>query len=186
MFTRSQAKLMRENKEQRQRQQEQEQEQRQQQQNEKSFVVIDRIKQYINDTENIDCSDCCLFRCNRIQNKIRKIDELYEYMLSDEIKQDFFVSLFASYSKFILSVFTKTKELKDELVKVIKVEKIQEHLKEQKELMKKLNKMKKYLEENMTAPPAAPPAAPAAAPAAPPAAPAHLRRSARLMAKRVQ
>jgi hypothetical protein len=167
MFTRSQAKLMRENKE-------QEQRQRQQQQNEKSFVVIDRINQYINDTENIDCSDC-LFRCNRIQNKIRKIDELYEYMLSDEIKQDFFVSLFASYSTFILSVFTKTKELKDELVKVIKVEKIKEHLKEQKELMKKLNKMKKYLEENM-----------AAAAPAPPSPATHLRRSARLMAKRVQ
>ena len=114
MFTRSQAKLLRENKEDQQRQQEQEQEQ--QQKNEKTLVAIDRIKQYIFDAENIGCSDCLTY-CHRIQNRIRKIDELYEYMLSDEIKQEFFVSLFASYSTFIPSVFTKTKELKDQLVK---------------------------------------------------------------------
>ena len=173
MFTRSQAKLLRENKEDQQRQQQQqEQEQRRQQKHEKTLVVINRIKQYIFDAENIGCSDCLTY-CHKNQNRIRKIDELYEYMLSDEIKQDFFVSLFASHSKFIPSVFVKTKELKDQLVKVIKVEKIQKHLEEQKELMKKLNKMKKYLEENM-------------APAAPPVPPAHLRRSARLMAKRAQ
>ena len=129
---------------QQQQQQQQQEQQQQQQQDEKIFVVVDRIKKYLIDADKNNCEDC-FFQCDRIQNKIRKIDELYEYLLSNEIKQDFFVSLFASYSRFIPSIFAKTKQLKNELVQIIKVEKIQEHLKNQKSLMKKLNKTEQYL-----------------------------------------
>ena len=75
MFTRSQAKLLRENKEQ---QQQQQQQQQQHQENEKSLIAIDRIKQYIIDVETIGCNDCCLTYCHKNQNRIRKIGELYE------------------------------------------------------------------------------------------------------------
>ncbi len=159
MFTRSQAKLQLEHLK--------NHENREKEEERKLLKAIDRIKKYLDDIDNVVYSYCW---CDKRHKKIIKIYELYEYMLSNETKQDFFIPSFSKYPKFITILLERNHSLKDELLCIIKKETIREYDEKQKDLMSKLNEMKDYLEENIVI---------SENPTKPP-----LRRSVRLMEKR--
>jgi len=121
-------------------------ENREKEEERKILEAIDRIKKYLDDIDNL-VNSCCW--CHKRNNKIIKIYELYEYMLSNETKQDLFIPSFSKYPKFITILLEKNHSLKHELLCIIKKETIHEYHEKQKELMSKLNEMKDYLEENM-------------------------------------
>ena len=79
MFTRSQAKFQRE----------QQQEEKDHQEKKQLQSSIDRIKEYLNDIDNSQWDTKYSYR-GHIQNKIGKIYEMYDYMLSDETKESLF------------------------------------------------------------------------------------------------
>ena len=159
MFTRSQAKLQLEHLKNIKKHEEER----------KLLEAIDRIKKYLDDIDNFVYSYCW---CHKRNNKIIKIYELYEYMLSNETKQNFFIPSFSKYPKFITILLERNQSLKHELLCIIKKETIREYDEKQKELILKLNEMKDYLEENMVI---------SENPTKTP-----LRRSVRLMEKRAQ
>ena len=142
MFTRSQAKKQQEV----QLQQVQLQEsQESQQQQEELLKAVECIKSYMNDIENISTNHSIW---NYQMAKIKLINELYAYMLTNETKQNLFVPLFAKMSRFLTILLNTTQHLKCELLNIIKKEMIQEYRDKQNELLSKLNDLDEYLQEN--------------------------------------
>jgi hypothetical protein len=160
MFTRSQAKIQKE-------------QQQKQKQHENMIQAINRINGYL-----YEITDIPKDVCTRYHYRVNKIDEMYTYMLSDKIKQVLLGPSFTKYPKFITVVSSKTQHLKCQLVSIIKMEKVREHREKQHKLLDKLNEMKCYLENNSTT------TTTTTTIEKPQQIP--LRRSARLMAKRAQ
>ena len=140
MFTRSQAKFQRE-----QFQREQQQDEKDHQEKKQLHSSINRIKEYLNDIDKSQWDTKYSYRV-RIQNKIGKIYEMYDYMLSDETKESLFTHEFARCSStFIPSLMERTQYVKRELKSLINSE---GYLEKQNELLIKLNEMIRYLKDN--------------------------------------
>ena len=142
MFTRSQAKKQQEVQQPEVQQQEV---QESQQQQEELLKAVECIKSYMNDIDNIKTNDSIW---NYQMAKIKLINELYAYMLTNETKQNLFVPSFAKMSRFLTILLNRTQHLKCELLNIIKKEMIQEYRDKQNELLSKLNDLDEYLQEN--------------------------------------
>jgi hypothetical protein len=118
MFTRSQAKIYL------------------QTQQEKVDKTINIIKQHLKVLETT--TSCCS------KNRIETINELYEYMLTDETKQTL---LLPPFSSFRLCFIKKTNELKTELLVHIQKEKSVERQTKNLELLDNLIAMNCFLQE---------------------------------------
>ena len=119
MFTRSQAKIYL------------------QTQQEKVDKTINIIKQHLKVLETT--TSCCS------KNRIETINELYEYMLTDETKQTL---LLPPFSSFRLCFLKKTNELKTELWMQIQKEKSVERQTKNLELLDNLIAMNCFLQEH--------------------------------------
>ena len=142
MFTRSQAKKQQEVQLQEPQLQES---QESQQQQEELLKAVECIKSYMNDIDNIKTNHSIW---NYQMAKIKLINELYAYMLTNETKQNLFVPSFAKMSRFLTILLNRTQHLKCELLNIIKKEMIQEYRDKQNELLSKLNDLDEYLQEN--------------------------------------
>jgi len=154
MFTRSQAKIY----------------QQKQQQEQKVKQMSDIIKNHLNVINN-----GCLCTGNRIE----KINNLYEYMLTDETKQNL---LLPRFPNFRVSLIKKTNELKTDILVKIQKEKSTKRQAKNLELLDNLNAMNCFLQEHQQQQEPLPPAS-AYSPRKKVSTQVLLRRSARLMAK---
>ena len=137
MLTRNQYKKQQE---QWQQQQEQQQQQQQCQQNlaqkQQEELVIANIKSHlssIDDTSACRCADC----------KISKINKMYEYMLLGETERTLLLPMF---DKFRVTMITKTRELKSDVLDRIKKSEGKGCITCRTELLERLDEMSSFLE----------------------------------------
>jgi len=152
MFTRSQAKIYKQQQQQQAQQQQAQQQQAQQQQQQqaqqqqaqhqqaqqKVKQTSDIIKNHLNVLNHHSCL------CTSV--RIGKINELYDYMLKDETKQTL---LLPRFSSFRVSLLKKTNELMTELLVKLQKEKSVERQTTNLELFDNLNAMTRFLQEQV-------------------------------------